>query len=156
MIQRSQSVYLLLVTVLMSFLLIRPYAELTLSDGRMLTFRSTAIRQHTDPVTSTVYKVTIPVVLLVMLAGMVSFGNIFLFNHRITQMRICIVNGLLLLALLIIMYIYYSSSKQSLQVSMHAFRTPAIFPVVAIVLTFLAYRNIQHDEALVNSYNRLR
>ncbi len=36
MIQRVQSVYLLLVTVLMSFMLILPYAELTLTDGQSL------------------------------------------------------------------------------------------------------------------------
>ena len=40
MIQRIQSIYLLLVTVLMSFLLIRPYAEMTLTDGSGIAFHS--------------------------------------------------------------------------------------------------------------------
>ena len=43
MIQRAQSVYLLLVTVLMSFLLLWPYASLSPDASEILSFRSHAI-----------------------------------------------------------------------------------------------------------------
>jgi hypothetical protein len=156
MIQRVQSVYLLLVTILMSFLLIRPYAELTLTDGQVLTFRTHVIENNAGSEASSTYKATIPVVMLVLIAGLLSFANIFFFSRRIMQLRICIVNTGLLLILLVIMFIYYSSAKHSLDVSHHAFRISAIFPMMSIFLNLMAYRNIQSDEMLVKSYNRIR
>jgi len=152
MIQRVQSVYLLLVTVLMSFMLIRPYAEITLTDSQILTFHSHVIENNAGSETPTVYKTTIPVIALVLMTGLLSFVNIFLFNRRILQRRICLVNVVLLISLLIIMFIYYRSTQHSSDITVHAFRFPAIFPLLAIILNFLAYRNIYIDEMLVKSY----
>lgn len=156
MIQRVQSVYLLLVTILMCFLLIRPYAELTLADDQHLTFRTHVIKTDSNKDNITIYKYTIPVVLLVLITGFLSFGNIFLYNKRIVQLRVCLVNAIVLITMLIIMFIYYNSAKSSLTVVHHAFKIPAIFPLLGLIFTLMAYRSIHSDEQLVNSYKRIR
>jgi hypothetical protein len=155
MIQRTQSVYLLLVAVMMSFMLIRPYAEFVLTDGQKLAFYSHAM-VYSDGAGNPIYKTTIPITALVVTIGLLSFINIFLFNNRIRQLRICLINVVLLLALLIVLFSYYTSAKHSFDISFYSFRVPAIFPLVSIILTFLAYWNIHKDELLVDSYNRIR
>jgi hypothetical protein len=156
MIQRVQSVYLLLVTVLMSFLLIRPYAEQTVTKDQVLTFRTYAIKINTGNNASAVYKTTVPVIAMVLITSLLSFASIFFYNRRIIQIRLCIVNSILLVALLITMFFYYSSTRGSLTVVYQTFKIPAIFPLLCIVFNLMAYKAIRHDELLVNSYNRMR
>lgn len=156
MIQRVQSVYLLLVTILMSFMLFSAYAEISLADGRNLTFQSYAITSSVGGKVMEAYRTTFLLVLLIMVTGLLSFLNIFLFSKRIIQMRLCLVSAALLGLMLIIMYVYYSGARHALDVDRHVFRLSAIFPVVSILLNLLAYRNIHSDELLVNSYNRIR
>jgi len=156
MIQRVQSIFLLLATVLMSFLVILPYAELNLYDGQTLTFFSHVIRTSTYQEVSSLYQNTFPIIALILLACLLSFGNIFLFNYRIWQLRICLINMVILILLLAVMFLYYSIARFSLYLTAHAFKFPAIFPFVALLLNFLAYRNIHNDEILVNSYKRIR
>jgi hypothetical protein len=156
MIQRVQSIYLLLITVLMSFMLMRPYAELTITNDQTLIFQCHAVNIYTGDHVTGVYQTTTPVIALVLIIGLLSFGNIFFYNRRIVQMRICMVNMVLLLSLLIIILIYYNAAKMSLITNYASFRIPAIFPLMSIVFNIMAYRLIHRDELLVNSYNRIR
>ncbi len=156
MIQRVQSVYLLLVTVLMSFFLIRPYAFIRLTDGQILNFSAHKIEYSLNGESTSVYKKTIPIVVLVLITGLISLVNIFLFHRRILQMRICLLNGALIVLLLVIMLIYYSSAMHAHDLAHHTWRLAAVFPIIALVIDVMAYRSIQSDEMLVNSYNRIR
>jgi len=156
MIQRVQSVYLLLVTILMSFLLVRPYAVLTFQDGQVLNFRANKIEYGLERNGTSVYKTTVPIVVLSLITGLLSLFNIFLFHRRIVQMRICLLNGVFIIMLLIIMLIYYHSAMDLPGVLHHTFRLAGVFPVIALVMDVMAYRSIQSDEMLVNSYNRIR
>lgn len=155
MIQRTQSVYLLLVAVLMSFMLVRPYAKFDLADGQKLVFHSHAI-VYKNVAENPTFQSTIPITVLITLVGLLSFINIFLFRNRIRQLRICLINVVFLLSLLIVIFYYYHSAKHSFDITFHSFQIPAIFPLVSVVLTFLAYWNIHKDELLVDSYNRIR
>jgi len=156
MIQRVQSIYLLLVTILMSFLLVRPYANMTLADNQELIFKA-----HTITIQSAVdvisnYKTTIPVVLLLLIIGLLSFCTIFLYKHRIIQIRLTILNALLLLALIGSMLLYYFITRGTLGVTHSSFRLAMIFPIMAFIFCIMSIRSIRRDEILVNSYNRIR
>jgi hypothetical protein len=156
MLQRVQSIYLLLVTVLMSLLLVWSYADITLADNHKLEFYTYAIQNvSADEVTSN-YKITFPVALLIVIIGIVSFVNIFLYSRRIVQLRFCLINTILLIVLLAFMITYYITTKDMVSPVNHSFRFPSICPPAAILLTILAYRAIQHDEFLVKSYDRVR
>jgi hypothetical protein len=135
MIQRKQSVYLLLVAVLMSWTLLRPYAEMVLRDGYTLVFYSLSIQKHSTIQEFEYLKYTVPLFLLILLTGTVNLVNIFLFNRRLVQIRLCIAS-----------YDYMR----------HTFRLAAIFPIFGIIMNFLASRGIHQDEMLVKSYDRIR
>jgi glucan phosphoethanolaminetransferase (alkaline phosphatase superfamily) len=156
MIQRVQSVYLLLITVLMSFLLITTYADLKLDDGSELIFKSYSITKVSPDQDISLYKSTVPVVFLVLIIGLLSFVTIFIYNRRIVQIRLSMVNIFLILVLIISMLIYYLTTKSAFPDGKFNFRMPMIYPVLSLIFCFMAIKGIRHDELLVNSYKRIR
>ncbi len=82
---------------------------------------------------------------------LISFVSIFLFKNRIMQMRMCIYNMLVLIGYQgWIIYQFFSLKSKM------TFSITAVFPFIAIILSFLALRYIGRDEALVRSVNSLR
>jgi len=156
MIQRLQSVYLLLVTVFMSLMWLFPLASLSLRDGQSVVFFSYGVKKYITPENAEMITRTLPVVILICLTGLISFINIFQFRRRVLQMRLCLVNVFLLAVLLLLVIIYYHVVKSTLPVEDHSLKLPGVFPVVGIVLTLLANRGIHEDEILVQSVDRLR
>jgi len=156
MIQRVQSVYLLLITVLMSFLLITTYADLKLDDGTELVFKSYSITKLSPDSSISVYKSTVPVVFLVLVIGLLSLFTIFVYNRRIIQIRLSIVNIFLILVLIVSMLVYYLVARNAFPDGKFNFRMPMIYPVLSLIFCYMALKGIRHDELLVNSYKRIR
>ena len=156
MIQRVQSIYLLLVTVVLSFVLVRPYADTSLTDSRELQFKAHAITIQSGEETVSVYKSTIPVVLLIVVSGLLSFVTIFLYTHRILQIRLTFLNMILIIVLIGTMLSYYLSVQHGNATDESNFRLGMAFPFLALVFSTMAIRSIRHDELLVKSYDRIR
>jgi hypothetical protein len=156
MIQRKQSIFLLIVAVMMSWSLIRPYAQLALRDGNSLVFFSLGIEKHANMIAPEYIKYTVPLFVLILLTGALNLINIFLYTRRILQIRLCIVSAVLLIIITLTMLYYYTMAKYSNDYYFHTYRLAAIFPLIGIIMNFLAFRGINHDEALVKSYDRIR
>jgi hypothetical protein len=77
--------------------------------------------------------------------------TIFLFKARKIQIRLCIYTSLIMLGLQVWMGAVYFKNMASVR-----FPVTTVFPLVSIILVILALRAIGSDEALVQSYNRLR
>lgn len=156
MIQRVQSVYLLLVTILMSLLLVFHYASVELPNNQSLLFKAGNISliSATDEVS--VYKSTLPVILMVLIAGLLSFCNIFFYNNRKLQIRLNIFNLLFVLILIAFMLFYCIDARSDFEGGKLIFKIPIVIPVLCLIFIFLAIRAIRHDEKLVSSYNRIR
>jgi hypothetical protein len=80
--------------------------------------------------------------------------SMFLYKKRILQMRFNIFNSILLVALqgFIVYYLIKGTGKDTGFV----FTVQSIFPVISLILSILAIRNIIKDELLIKSLNRLR
>jgi glucan phosphoethanolaminetransferase (alkaline phosphatase superfamily) len=93
---------------------------------------------------------------IVALGGLICLLNIaiiLMYNNRMLQMRMCVYNILLLIGLIgILLFTLYSISDNP---SVN-FRLPFVFPIVAAILHFLAFRCIRKDEYTVQALNRLR
>ena len=154
MIQRIQSVYLFLAAMLFLFLFSNPIAKLQIDDSLMLELfhnRIIAVSQADfDPLS------TWPLTILVSVIIIIGMVTIFLYRNRSLQMRLCIFNILLMFGLvgLIWFYVKYTMNKMSGLDSV--FLWPIVVPLISIVLTYLAYKGIQKDDALVKSYDRIR
>lgn len=154
MIQRIQTVYLIVVTILTSLMLILPLATF-LGDTQQVTLTAFAISAADgSQIVSTIYMAT-----LICIASLLTFVTIFLFKHRWVQIRLCIV-GVVLQVGLAVYFVYYivriNSSLTVFDLHSMSLALPDVFPVVNIILTILAYRAILKDEVLIKSLNRIR
>lgn len=81
--------------------------------------------------------------------------DIFLFKNRQLQMRVCGICVGLEIGLSVMILACGYVVADNLELPWH-FDASAILPLAAAVLTYLAYRGIDDDEALIRSLNRLR
>ena len=136
MIQRIQSIYLLIVTILSIAICFYPYASI---NGTELTYCSSIIYGGLSTV--------IPLVTLF---------TIFLFKKRILQLRLCSFASILMLFQVIYMVAsFFIAGKDMPEGSNHLY-FPVVVPIINIILTYLAIRGIGKDEAMVRAADRLR
>ena len=129
MIQRVQTVYLLLIFGLMTSLLFLPIANI--DSFAWILFAECS------------------------LTALLSLVTIFLYKKRKLQIKFCYgILGLLILSYLIIFFNFWLPNNTSDAIV--AFKVPVVFPFFAIILDILAIRAIRKDESLVRSLNRLR
>lgn len=139
MIQRIQSLYLLIVTILQTIVFFSKQAAFINAAGHEELLRIADMW---------------PMAILIGATALLAFITIFLFNHRITQIRLTVFNGLLLLMLQgVIIYILIRASNLTLDAS---YSLNAIFPIVSAVLCYLSIRAIGKDEAMVKALDRIR
>jgi len=152
MIQRIQSVYLLVVTILMASIFFYPYAELLAANGEVFIFHFNGLFSLAE---ESIYSLTIPPIILLSIIVLISFSSIFFYKKRIFQMRINLINIILMIGYLGLNYYYIQSFTNQLN-GVVSYKITVIFPVVAAILTYLAIRSIGKDEALIRSMDRIR
>ncbi len=155
MIQRAQSIYLFLVVVLMSFFLLFPIAELITVDDTTLKLYSNGLKKISGEESQRLMS-TFPLMILAIAISGINFYNIFLFNRRTMQMRLCVYNILLMIGLIFLSFYYFRIVNKTYEIAYHHFKIAAILPVFCIVLNVMAFSGIRKDELLIKTYERLR
>lgn len=154
MIQRIQTLYLLAIAAMMTTALFTPLASFMAGAEEYQLFAFAL--KGAELSHSTIY-----MGIILALAAIIPLVNIFLYNKRLLQIRLCAVEIVLLLGSLIFMGIYYYLSNRifselGLQVNIVSIRIAVIFPLVSLILTYMASRAIFKDEMLVRSLDRIR
>ena len=88
--------------------------------------------------------------------SLLAFLIIFLFKNRILQIRLCVFNSILMLGFYGLFAFFYWSVKGQMESVSMSFKFALSFPLISLILNYLAIRNIGADEALVRSLDRLR
>lgn len=155
MIQRIQTLYLLAIVVLSTFTLFSPMADLFNKADMSVYLLDYKGIYLTNPAGNVYQSNVIWLTVISSLVPIISLITIFLFKKRIAQIRFSIINMFLMAGYYVLLYIYLWFAGQNLHVewSLHL---AAAFPLVNIVLNFLAIRAIGKDDALVKSLNRIR
>ena len=138
MIQRIQSVYLLLVIIACIAYIFIPFGQIRNPDGTLETW---AIKQVT------------PIMIADIIVAAFAFISIFLFKNRKTQMKVVLVNILLSVALI---GLFIFGLTQHIGIHNYVFKIGTILPIFVLLFNMLAYGSIKHDEELVKSMDRLR
>ena len=149
MIQRIQTIYLLVVSILAIICMCSPVGSIIASTKEISEFSNLCITLSDG---TKDYAPWALFVILLVIAG-VSFGTIFLFKKRMLQIRLTIFSSVLLIGYYITLVAFI------LLLADGASFTPSwtiCLPFVSIVLNWLAIRSIGADEALVKAYDRLR
>jgi len=155
MIQRIQTVYLCIVAGLFLALFFLPFA--LMQSGEALYSFQVAGLFTTTASPELVYP-TWALMIIAAIIVLLSFLCIFMYKKRILQMRMCVYNILLMIGFCVLAAFFISQINESpdfpnLKIN---FRIAASFPFIAMILSYLAIRNIGADEALVRSLERLR
>ncbi|MFK7795822.1 MAG: DUF4293 domain-containing protein [Aureispira sp.] len=138
-IQRIQSIYLLIAAVAGSALFGFPFATAPAQQEGMLVDGAFDINDH------------IGLIVLTVLVIFLSVVTIFLYNNRVLQMNLGKLNIVLLLGLVgLAGYLFFT-----LQVAT-SLGVGLVAPALVLIFVVLANRNIQKDEKLVRSADRLR
>lgn len=154
MIQRKQTLYLLIVVVLLVLTMSLPLGKYLASDHEIVLTAFTISETGGGAVTG-----NLTLGILAVFAALVPLVNIFLYKRRMLQVRLCFVEFVLLAGLqgFVVWFLLFAKDKLADlgEVSV-VYAVPAIFPLVCIVFVWLALRGIMKDEALIRSMNRIR
>ena len=147
MIQRIQSVYLLFTAILLGLVFFLPIAEISATDT-IYRFDIHGIQDGDKMILN-----GLPLMIFLALLILVHVVVIFLFKKRLLQVRLLIMNIILLLGLFSVFFWY---GYLGIKGGSTGFTLTIAIPVVGIILDYLAIRAIAKDEALVRSADRLR
>lgn len=181
MLQRIQTVHLLVVVGLLTTMLFSTFATIRVapafpagtyesvgSDSTItrvivpetgteeeIVFDLWSIRTNGASAVSTLY-----MSILVCLTLAVAFVTIFLYRNRWLQVRLCLGLTVMLLGIeaFIILYIYKLRDALDTVHRTYAvdYSITDLFPIVALLFVYFAYRGISKDIALIKSLDRIR
>ena len=97
----------------------------------------------------------LPLRFLVFVTASLSILTIFFYKRRILQIRISVFNIMLMIGFYPLFLLYFFHARNRLA-AIADLKITVIFPVLAIILVFLATRGIRKDQMLVRSYDRIR
>lgn len=150
MLQRIQTVYLLLASICMVVSLLTHLAIFSIA-GEMIRFEAIGFYMNEEIIFS-----TWGLFVIGNISAILSVIIVFLYNKRMLQIRLSGINIFLILGYygLIAFYIYMrnpevDSTFQNIGIGI-------ITPFIGMILTYLAIRKIGADEALIRSLNRIR
>ncbi len=144
MLQRIQTLYLLIITALMTTLCFVPMATYISNgvEGALVAFDFWWVG------------------VLFALCALLTFVIIWLFKNRLLQIRLLVVDIVLLVGAQIFSVWYSIGITREVAAAgganVASIATPTFFPVVCIILAWLAIRGIWKDERLVRSLDRIR
>jgi hypothetical protein len=155
MIQRIQTVYLLLIVILSGITVFSPLADLIDKTNNLIylvDFNGISLIKVTgNIVESTIWglvfvSAVIPIIALI---------TIFSYKNRVKQIRLTVINMIFMITFYFLLMLYLWLACVRLHTDWHL-RLAAVLPLVNLVLSYLAIGGMGKDEKLVKSLDRLR
>lgn len=152
MIQRIQSVYLLLAAILLGVALCMPMGQFLAPDNiTPMVFKPLGVSLTDGSLQSTWGLFGI-----LLLSAIVDLCTIFLFRNRMLQVRMSIFSSILLIGFYVAFFIFMYMLKSNLEAASFRVGWALCLPAVCIILNYLAFRAIYRDELMVKAMDRLR
>lgn len=151
MIQRIQSIYLLLVAICAGLAIVFSFSTYTF-NGSSVPYDAFGFILNGKSI------LTIPLFPLLSGISVLSLVSIFLFKKRKIQLRLNQGNYILILGTIVLMFLDFGSLETALgkDAESVSYGIGMFLPLACLVFTFLANRGIKQDEKLVKSLDRLR
>lgn len=158
MIQRIQSVFLLLLALAMGSVLFLPiWSKSDPVSGQHLVMTAISLSYAPSDPGMSVSTSTWPIAALATASMFVALIEIFQYRNRLRQLQLGLLNLLLIIATIGTSFYYTSIGEQQLNLKiMGSFEAGFYLPTLALLLNLLANRFIRRDEQLVRSMDRLR
>lgn len=149
MIQRIQSVYLLIVAILSVIVMSNPIGSFIAADNSIVEFTNLSLIDQSGVED---YKPWALFAILI-ISAIISLITIFLYRKRMLQIRLTLFNIILAISyyVTLVTFVFMLKGESTFVPSWMV-----CLPFVGIVLDWLAIRAIGKDEMLVKAYERLR
>lgn len=149
MIQRIQTIYLLLVTGLLIASMCLPVGYFIGADAASCTFEPLGVT------CGEAFYSTWGLFGILLLSAIIVFATLFLFKNRMLQIRMSIFSSILLIGYYLTFLSFFFVLKSELNASFQVAWSLCL-PLVAIILNVMAIRAIGRDEVMVKAADRLR
>lgn len=162
MIQRRQTIFMLLSAIISGLLFFMPLASFE-AGGSVMRFTIFGIQNPIETLTlSKTY--TWPLIVLTILMTILPIYTIFIYKKRELQVKLCHLAMLLNIVFIGLVFLYYDNDIQKIIAAIEgdsyeldvAYFFGVAFPLVNLVLEILAIKGIKKDIALLKSLDRLR
>lgn len=158
MIQRIQSIYLVLAVIAGMLTFFLPFTHFYAGDVKIAEYAMFGVFNVQSDTLELTNPYPLPMWIMSALSIIMPLVAIFQFKKRMIQMKIVRLGFLVEMSFLV--YLFFAIDKVNAelydgQISI-LYHTGFYMPVMAIVLMFLAQRGIKKDEDLVKSLDRLR
>lgn len=149
MIQRIQSVYLLLAAIALIIAMCLPAGYFVGEGGLILPFKPLGIAFAEGT-----FQSTWGLFGILLLSAVTACCTLLLFRNRKLQMRMTVFNSILLIGY----YIAFGVFVYVLNDDSFSFRFgwALSLPLICIILNYLAYRSIHRDDEMVKAVDRIR
>jgi DMSO reductase anchor subunit len=154
MIQRIQSLYLFLTTVIAVLFLSGNIIEFH-SGVNLLTLNAFSINRVVENAGLERLQSVTPYTILLFIIPFLSLAAIFLYKNRLNQKRLVMILIILIVSEIAATAYYYLSIGKTYNAEPSS-GIKLILPVIMLILSILAYTGIMKDEKIVRSYDRLR
>ncbi len=154
MIQRIQTIYLLIASALVAASLFMPLAFFA-TVAEFFNLYAIGLKDANGEITRSTIYMFIPLVASFILPII----NIFLYKNRMLQLRLCVVGIVLLIGANAIMGVYYFLSYRlfsDIEIHTQGFKPALMFPLIATFFLYLAAKAIFSDELKIRSIDRIR
>lgn len=141
MIQRIQSLWLLLSTVCAMIIYLIPTFAGSSNDGTVKIF---SVRE------------SLLLMFLISAVALCSFVNIFLFRNRKRQKGIIVITTLAICCFILIQYLLVAQFKKDFQIVQGTWELTAMLPIFMVFFQVFAFMGIRKDEKILSSADRIR
>lgn len=149
MIQRIQTVYLLLVIGLLIASMCLPMGYFVDENSLSYVFSPWGVALATS------FYSTWGIVSILFIATVITLATVFLYKNRVLQLRMTIFNSILIIGYYLAFLAFMFTIKKDLNASFQI-HWALCLPLIALILNYLAIRAIGRDEVLVKAADRLR
>jgi hypothetical protein len=156
MIQRKQTVFLLLVILASAAGFFFPLAEFIGVKDSIVLFVQKAHSLVPDSTFNKNGYFSLPLLSATGFVMLFSLITIFLYNNRKAQMQMIKVCVLVEVIFIGLFFFYYVNTLEKLTAGSVEYKTGVFMPLIALVFLILAYRGVLQDEKLIRSADRLR
>lgn len=157
MIQRIQSVYLFLASLILSLTFFFPVAKFIGEKDSLILYVFKVVSLVPDSINIYDLMFIMPLLAIVSLTILFSLVTIFMHKNRLGQIKIIRFLMLMIAVMIGVIFLYYYDILEATSGAVPNFvQVGAFAPLVSLILLYLAYKGVMKDEKLIKSADRLR
>ena len=152
MIQRIQTVYLLLAIVALVICMVLPVGTFVIPKmGVVMEFMNNGVRINGEMQDVSPWGMFA----ILLLSSIIGLATIFLYKNRMLQIRLTVFSSILLIGYYVTFVVFAFTLKNKFE-AQYEVAWAICLPLIAVILNYLAIRAIGKDEVMVKAADRLR